>query len=202
MYRKLPPQFVRLTCAVFATALTAVSASATAETYPSKSILIKVAYPAGGGADVAVRQLSAPLQQALGQPVVVENLPGAGGSLATMAYLKGPSDGYTLLGLTGNDAILNPMALASAKYRPEDLRLVHPLIISDFILVTTMEKPPKGIDELLTMAKMRPGVKNRRLGTGGSAPRRISQPRTSGYKRASRLSTFLIAASRRSSRIS
>lgn len=124
-----------------------------AENFPSRPISIKVAYSAGGGADVATRQLAAPLQRAIGQAVVVENLPGAGGSVATMAYFKGPADGYTLLGLTGNDAILNPLALSSAKYRPEDLRLVHPLIFSDFVLVTAMDRPPKGIDELVAMAK-------------------------------------------------
>lgn len=166
MHARFPRALACLCAVQTAAVLGTVAAPANAENFPSRPISIKVAYSAGGGADVATRQLAVPLQRSIGQAVVVENLPGAGGSVATMAYLKGPADGYTLLGLTGNDAILNPLALSSAKYRPEDLRLVHPLIFSDFVLVTAMDRPPKGIDELVAMAK-RPGAKEFSFGNWG-----------------------------------
>ncbi|MGH8785243.1 MAG: Bug family tripartite tricarboxylate transporter substrate binding protein [Cupriavidus necator] len=160
------PRAFACACAMQAAAVLGTAGPASAESFPSRPISVKVAYSAGGGADVATRQLAAPLQRAIGKAVVVENLPGAGGSVATMAYFKGPADGYTLLALTGNDAILNPLALSSAKYRPEDLRLVHPLIFSDFVLVTAMERPPKGIDDLVAMAR-RPGAKELSFGNWG-----------------------------------
>ncbi|WP_455286753.1 Bug family tripartite tricarboxylate transporter substrate binding protein [Cupriavidus necator] len=166
MQCQFPRALARL-CAVMGAAVLGTAAGpASAEKFPSHPITIKVAYSAGGGADVATRQLAVPLQRAIGHAVIVENLPGAGGSVATMAYLKAPADGYTLLALTGNDAILNPLALASAKYRPEDLRLVHPLIFSDFVIVTAMDRPPRGIDELVAMAK-RPGAKELSFGNWG-----------------------------------
>jgi tripartite-type tricarboxylate transporter receptor subunit TctC len=119
----------------------------------SRPVSLKVAYSAGGPADTAARQLQVPLQAALGKTVIVENAPGAGGSLATMAYIGGPPDGSTLLVLTGNDAILNPLSLASAKYRPEELRLVHPLIVSEFVLVSGNLQAPAGIDAVVAQAK-------------------------------------------------
>lgn len=138
-------------------AIQALAALASIAVYPAWSqtrpLSLKVAYSAGGPADSAARQLQVPLQAALGQTVIVENAPGAGGSLATMAYLNTPPDGTTLLVLTGNDAILNPLSLGSAKYKTEDLRLVHPLIVSEFVLVSGNLQAPSGIDALVAQAK-------------------------------------------------
>ncbi|NDZ17639.1 hypothetical protein C7T35_36865 [Variovorax sp. WS11] len=122
----------------------------------ARSISLKVAYSAGGPADTAARQMQVPLQAALEQTVIVENAPGAGGSLATMAYLATPPNGTTLLVLTGNDAVLNPLSLSSAKYRSEHLRPIHPLIVSEFVLVTGNPQPPSGIDALVAHAKAAP----------------------------------------------
>ncbi|ANN79093.1 Bug family tripartite tricarboxylate transporter substrate binding protein [Bordetella flabilis] len=127
--------------------------AALADSFPSQSVLLTVGYPAGGGADVAARQLSAPLQQLLGQTVVVENRGGASGSIATAYYLQQPQDGHRLLALTGNDAVMNPAVLKSAKYDPNELRLLHPLIFSDLVLVTGRKDAPENIDKLIAMIK-------------------------------------------------
>jgi|GEM_PF-598198 len=120
-----------------------------AEPFPSKPITLTVAYPAGGGADVASRALAGPLQKALGQSVVVENRAGVAGAIATQGYFLQKHDGYRLLALTGNDATTNPLVVASAKYDPSSLRLIHPMIFSDMILVTSRKDAPADIDALI-----------------------------------------------------
>ncbi|MBT2334967.1 tripartite tricarboxylate transporter substrate binding protein [Variovorax paradoxus] len=129
------------------------SRTALAQDFPTRFVTMKVGYSAGGPADVALRQLQAPLQAALGQSVVIENVPGAGGTLATMAYLRSPADGYTLLGLTGNDLIVNPLALAAAHYKPAQFRLIHPVIISEFVLVSGNLQASSGIDGTIAQIK-------------------------------------------------
>ncbi|WP_157979361.1 tripartite tricarboxylate transporter substrate-binding protein [Rhodoferax ferrireducens] len=93
--------------------------------WPAKAVIVKVAYPAGGPADVAMRELQPALQRAPGQAVVIENVPGAGGSIAARTVLSAAPGGHTLLVSTGNDVILAPLALATARYRAEALRLVE-----------------------------------------------------------------------------
>lgn len=140
--------------------------AATTDAFPSRPIAIKVAYPAGGGADVATRQLTGRLQKLVGQTVVVENVGGAAGAVATLAYLRQPADGYALLSLTGNDAVMNPIVSTAAKYKPEDLRLIHPLIVSDFVLVSTRPDAPASLDELVAMMK-KPGAPEYSFGNWG-----------------------------------
>lgn len=118
-----------------------------------KTLILKVGYPPGGPADVAIRPLQAALKIALGQNVVVENLPGAGGSLAAQAVLRAPADGNTLAVLVGNDLITNPSVIASAKYKTSDFKLIHPLIAADIVLVTALESPPADIDAFVTQAR-------------------------------------------------
>ncbi|ANN67101.1 tripartite tricarboxylate transporter substrate binding protein [Bordetella bronchialis] len=151
--------------ALFAAACMAM-ANAAADTFPSQNIVIKVGYPAGGGGDVAARQLSGQLQHILGKPVVIENQGGAGGSVATMTYLRQPADGHYLVVLTGNDAVMNPIVSASAKYRPDELRLLHPLIFSDLVLVTARDDAPGNIDELIARMKA-PGAAEYSFGNWG-----------------------------------
>lgn len=130
--------------------------SVRADEYPSKPIIVKVAYAVGGPADAAMRQLQGPLQAALGQPVIIENVPGASGTLGAMATLKQPADGYTILVSTGSDAILGPLAIATAKYKASELRLIYPLIVSEFVLVSAAKYSFNGLDDLVVQAKARP----------------------------------------------
>lgn len=145
----------QLACAV---ALLVPALSASAQTYPSKLVTIRVPFPAGGPADAGFRQLQPGLQTQLGQTVVIDNLPGAGGSIGVMKLLSLPADGYNVMGHTASDLILAPLALATAKYEPGQLRLVSPLAITDFVLVSSAHLSFKGVDELLAHVN-RPGSK-------------------------------------------
>lgn len=157
---------VRLGRAAFFAWACMATANAMADSFPTQNVVIKVGYPPGGGADVAARQLSAQLQQVLGKPVVIENQGGAGGSVATLTYLRQPADGHYLVVLTGNDAVMNPIVSASAKYKPDELRLIHPLIFSDFVLVTARDDAPASIDELIGRMKG-PGAPEYSFGNWG-----------------------------------
>jgi tripartite-type tricarboxylate transporter receptor subunit TctC len=140
--------------ALFAAALLILSIpQLAAQSYPTKPVMVKVAYPAGGPADSAARKMQVQLQAALGQPVVVENVPGAGGSIGARNVLNAPADGYTLLVTTGNDAILAPLTLASARYKAEDLRLIHVLIPAEFVLVSNSKLSFKNVDEFVDHAR-------------------------------------------------
>jgi tripartite-type tricarboxylate transporter receptor subunit TctC len=140
--------------------------SATAQTYPSKLVTIRVPFPAGGAADAQFRQLQPGLQTQLGQTVILDNLPGAGGSIGVMKVLGSPPDGYTVLGHTASDLILAPFNVASAKYEPARLRLVAPVGGADFVLVSSPRFSFKNIDELLDYAKQ-PGNKELSIGHWG-----------------------------------
>jgi len=130
-----------------------------------------VAYSPGGPADVATRKIQPALQAALGQPVIVENVPGAGGSIGAMNVLNSAPDGHTLLVTTGNDAILAPLAISQVRYKSESLRLLHVIFPTDFVLVTNASHSFANLDALIDRARRSDG---KELAAGswgyGSAP--------------------------------
>src|SRR5436190_20005206 len=91
------------------------SSVAKAQGYPNKPITIKVAFPAGGPADVSVRAANVVLQRNLGPSLITENVPGAVGSIAVTRVLKASPDDYTPLPRTGTDSLTAPLMSASAK---------------------------------------------------------------------------------------
>ena len=145
--------------------------AALAQGNPLKPMVLRVAYPAGGPADVAARKVQVPLQTALGQTVIIENLPGAGGSIAAASVLNAPPDGQTLLVTTGNDMILSPLAMSQVKHKPENYRLLATILPTDFTLVTSAEHSFANVDELIEHSK-KAGGKELTVGSWGygSAP--------------------------------
>jgi tripartite-type tricarboxylate transporter receptor subunit TctC len=154
-----------------ATALLLPLGHAQAQAPSSKPLVLRVAYPAGGPADVAARRVQVPLQTALGQTVIVENLPGAGGSIAATNVLNAQADGQTLLVTTGNDMILSPLAISQVKYKPENYRLLATILPTDFTLVTSAAHSFSNLDELIEHSK-KAGSKEMTVGSWGygSAP--------------------------------
>lgn len=142
------------------------SSAAVAQSYPSRPITIKVAFPAGGPADASIRAANVVLQRDLGQPLVSENVPGATGSISAMATLNANADGYTLLGTTGSDFVVAPFTIASAKYQPDSFKLLGVVGVSDFILVSNTNHSFKNIDELIDYAQ-KSGNKQLTLGHWG-----------------------------------
>src|SRR5262245_43224553 len=151
------PRFVL----ALAGALLALPASAAlAQDYPSRPVKIIVPFGPGGPADVTARQIGGILQEALGQPFVIENRTGAGGVIGTIEAAKSPSDGYTLL-MMSNTQTANESLLPDRKYElMRDLAPIAPANYSDLMIVVNPDVPAKTLAEFIALAKSQPGKLN------------------------------------------
>ena len=127
---------------------------ARAQDYPTRPITLVVPYAAGGGNDVMARTVADKMSKSLGQQVVVENRPGAGGNIATRQVAKAAPDGYTLvIGGTGTLAV-NPTLYANAGYDPrKDFAPVGLIGSSALIVLVHPSVPARSIAELIALAK-------------------------------------------------
>jgi tripartite-type tricarboxylate transporter receptor subunit TctC len=146
------------------------SLPAHAQAYPSRPLRIIVPFTPGGSTDVLARAIGVELGKALNQPVVIENLPGAGGSLGAGKAAKSPADGYTLLmGHIGTLAI-NPSLYPQLGYDPQrSFSPVAWIARVPNVLVVGASVPAKNLKELVALAKSRPGHLSYGSGGGGSA---------------------------------
>jgi tripartite-type tricarboxylate transporter receptor subunit TctC len=156
---KLPRrQFLQL--AGGAAALPVFSHASWADTYPSRPISLIVFVPAGGSPDISARFVGQPLSQRLGQNVVIENRPGAGGSLAMQAVARAPADGYTLL------LIAVPHAINVTLHEKASLKITHDIVpvaglyTGTFLMLASPKLPVKTLPELIAYAKANPGKIN------------------------------------------
>lgn len=131
---------------------------AEAQTFPDKMIKIVVPYPPGGPSDVAARLVAQPLSTILGQPVIIENIAGAGGRIGAKAVAQAKPDGHTLfLGGTNPNAIA-PSIYSNLTFEPmKDFRAVGVISFDSNALVVNAAVPVKTIQELLQYAKDNPG---------------------------------------------
>ena len=139
---------------VLAAGLLCVSAAAaTAQSFPSKPIRLVVPYPPGGGTDIMARLLAEPLKEDLGQPVIVENRPGAGGALGAAEVARSAPDGHTLL-LTAGAFVIAPSVFKNAGYDPvKDFAGVAQIAIVPLLVVTKPDSPLNSIADLLALAR-------------------------------------------------
>ncbi len=136
------------------------AAPAAAQTYPTKPIRIVVPFVAGGAVDLLARIMGQKLTEALGQPVIIENRPGAGGNAAADLVAKSPPDGYTILQVT-NGLAISPALYRKLPFDPvKDLVPVTQLVASQLLLVATPSLPAKTTRELIELAKSKPGTLN------------------------------------------
>jgi tripartite-type tricarboxylate transporter receptor subunit TctC len=158
---------------IFSVAVAAllISASATPSfaEYPDRAIQVIVPYTPGGTVDILARALGARLTVAWGQPVVVLNRPGAGGSLGAEAAAKAAPDGYTLFLSTNSPLTTNLALYPSLGYEP--LRDFEPVILAgenSLVLAASLKLPVKNVAELIALAKSRPGELNAATSGNGS----------------------------------
>lgn len=140
---------------------------AQAETYPSKSIRVVVPYPPGGTPDILIRELGPKLTAALGQQIIVENRPGAGGNIGSEVVAKAAPDGYTLvMGTTATHSI-NQALYKKLAYDPvKDFVAVALIATMPNVLVVNNDFPAKSVKELIALAKAKPGTIT--FGSGGN----------------------------------
>jgi tripartite-type tricarboxylate transporter receptor subunit TctC len=154
--------FKRVTAALWPIVLAlAWAAPALAQQYPNKPIRLIVPFAAGGGTDLLGRTLAQKLNEAWGQPVLVDNRAGGGGNIGTDAVAKAPADGYTLLmGYVGNLAI-NPYLFRSLPY--DSVRDFAPVTLAATapnVFVAHPSLPTKTVKDVVALAKAKPGALN------------------------------------------
>ena len=133
------------------------AASASAQAFPSKPIRLVVPFAAGGSNDVVARSMATPLSRALGQPVLVENRPGANTILGTEAVARAPGDGHTVL-IVGFTFMSNAALRSKLPYDPQkDFIPVAGLGFQPYVLSVHPSLPAKNVKELIALARTRPG---------------------------------------------
>ncbi|HUK05452.1 MAG TPA: tripartite tricarboxylate transporter substrate binding protein [Burkholderiales bacterium] len=150
-------------------ALAAAAGACAAQSWPSRPLRLVAPYAAGGPIDISARLLAAKLQEGLGQAVVVENRPGAGGNIGVDLIAKGPADGYSLVMSAIATLAINPSLYPSLPYDPlKDLRHVTLLVQVPNVLVVRKDLPARNVQELVALAKARPGKLDFGSGSTGS----------------------------------
>src|SRR3954468_20597771 len=126
--------------------------------YPSRPIRILVGYSAGGGNDLIVRLIAPRLSDGLGQPVIVENKPGAQSIIAAETVAKSAPDGYTILMGPSGPMTMNPATYAKLPYSPtRDFAPVSMIASFPLILAVAASTPVRSVGELIAFAKANPG---------------------------------------------
>jgi tripartite-type tricarboxylate transporter receptor subunit TctC len=146
-------RFRSIVTGLLAPAIVLAAAAAWAQPFPSKPVSIVVAFPPGGGHDFFARLLAKELGASLGQPVIVENVPGAGGTIGISKAIKAPADGHTLMVTTANETVLGPLTFQSAHYKAEDLRTIAFGGKSGIALVARKDLPASNLAEFAALLK-------------------------------------------------
>ena len=137
------------------------SANAYAQAYPSRPIHLVVPFPAGGPTDVIARAIGQKLSDAVGQPVVIDNKPGAGGAIGSEAVARSAPDGYTILIGTNSTHSIGPILNPKTPYNVErDFAPVSLVATAPNVLIVSPKLPVNNVRELIALAKAQPGKLN------------------------------------------
>jgi tripartite-type tricarboxylate transporter receptor subunit TctC len=157
----------RLTLVVILSLAAGFPGAAQAQTYPVKPVRIIVGQAAGGGMDILARLLAQKMTEGLGQPVIVENKPGAAGIIGTDFVAKAPADGHTLLMAPIGNLVFTQILYAKLPYSPlRDFAPVAMVATFPLLLVVNGSQPFKSVPELVAYMKANPAKSN----YGGSGP--------------------------------
>ena len=146
---------------ILSAALAAMAGSALAQAWPTKPVRLVVSQPPGGTMDIVSRQIADQLGKVLGQPVVVDNRPGANGIIATQQVARAPADGYMLMMGTGATHTINPYIYPKVGYDPvKDFTPVANLVSAPNVIAVHSRVPATGLQALIDAAKTKPGALN------------------------------------------
>src|SRR5215467_9868089 len=156
---KLPRRnFLHLTAG--AAALPALSRIAGAQTYPMRPVRLIVTFPAGSTSDIIARPIGQWLSEQLGQPFVIDNRPGAGGTIGTEAVVRAPADGYTLLLVAGAHTVNATLYDKLSFNFIRDIAPIAAISRETAVMTVNPSIPPKTVPEFITYAKANPGRVN------------------------------------------
>jgi tripartite-type tricarboxylate transporter receptor subunit TctC len=154
--------------AVGAAALPAVSRFARAQTYPSRPVRLVVTFPAGSTSDILARPMAQWLQERLGQPFVIDNRPGAGGTIGTEAVVRASPDGYTLLLIAGAHTVNATLYDKLSFNFLRDIAPIAGMSRETGVMVVNPSVPAKTVPEFIDYAKANPGKINMASAGSGS----------------------------------
>jgi tripartite-type tricarboxylate transporter receptor subunit TctC len=146
------------------------SASAFAQPFPARPLRLVVGFAPGGAADFVARTLQEPMMRDLGQPIVVDNRPGAGSSIAAEHVAKSAPDGYTFLIASPSSILVNPLISKSAFQPQKDLAPVGKVSSSPLVVAVNPKVGVSSLRELIDYAKRNPGKLNYASSGSGAAP--------------------------------
>ncbi len=161
----------RMAKLIAATALVLQAGAVMAQSYPSRPITIVLGFPPGGAIDIIARQIAPKMSADLGQPVVVENKPGAGGVIGMQSVARAEPDGYTVfMGTMGNFSI-TPVLNKDLPYNVQkDFSPITQVASSGFVLYVNTQLPVKNVAELIAYAKANPDKMNFSSSGNGGLP--------------------------------
>jgi tripartite-type tricarboxylate transporter receptor subunit TctC len=139
-------------CAIFV----AVSGAASAQEFPSRTVKIVMGFGPGGLGDIAGRAIGQLMSQAIGQPVVIENMPGAGGATAALSVARAAPDGHSMLWVSSQIAIAPSMFKALPYDWTRDFTPIGPMATFDFVLFVHKNSPLKTVGDVIDAAKKNP----------------------------------------------
>lgn len=152
-----------LTCLLLACAMQV----AAAQSYPTRPVTLVVPFPPGGGSDVVARVIAEPIAKVIGQPVLIENVSGAGGTIGTTRVATAPGDGYTMvLAHTGTHAAAVPL-YPNMRYHPlDDFAPIGLINTNPIIVVARKTMPANTLQELIAHLRAAPTATNAHAGIG------------------------------------
>ena len=157
----------RRTLIALALAGAVVLPAAAQEKYPARPVTIIVPQAAGGANDTIARVIAQKLTEQMGQPFVIDNRPGAGGNVGTVAAAKARPDGYTLMLTADSSMVINPSLYKNTGFDPlKDFEPVGPVATAGYVLVANNDFPAQNVSELVALAKQQPGKIN--IGSAGN----------------------------------
>src|SRR6266404_1969335 len=137
---------------------TALAATVMAQEFPTRPVKIVVPYPPSGNVDITARTIAPALGDALGQPVVIENRAGAGGTIGTGAVIKSPADGYALVLGSSATITAGPAVYKQPPYDPfKDLVAIGAIQLAPIVLTVAPKTPVSSYAEFVARARAHPG---------------------------------------------
>jgi tripartite-type tricarboxylate transporter receptor subunit TctC len=156
----MPRRFPLIAAFGVMAAVAAAAVQGRAATYPDRPIRVIVPVPAGGGVDTIARLVTGKMRETLGQPLIIENKPGVGGSVGAEIVFGSAPDGYTLLASQPSPITTNPFLYKSLNYDPAQLTPIAIMSHVPNVLLVRVDLPAKNVQEFIAYAKANPGRLN------------------------------------------
>jgi tripartite-type tricarboxylate transporter receptor subunit TctC len=155
--------------AMIALAAALSSTTASAQQYPTRAITVIIPFAGGSASDVVSRIMLDKMSKSMGQPIIIENRPGAGGNSGTQQGAQAAPDGYTLIGGGSGPVAANPALYKNLGYDPlKDLEMISPFAGFTIVVAVSKNLPVKTLKELVDYAKANPGLNYGSVGIGSS----------------------------------